>query len=310
MNKISCVIPARHKLDYTVQRLVKSIKAQDYPKRLIEIIVVTDGDSEEAKAIGIRKAKGVIIGMFCDDNVILDPMLFRKVSELHDLFPEVTGIYSKYYAHVPEDNSLNRYFSLIGCNDPLAFYLDKADRRPHWEMDGDKILEIKTFEHKVPSLGCNGFFYKADHIRQADLDHYYPMDCAEDLRRKGLKTYAVLCYPDSIHHKTADGFIDFLTKRYKYARDLYSDRSDRRWKMLGEKRDLDRLSLFILCAATIIEPIIVGIKGFRRVKDPAWFWHPVVCLGFLFIYGALACRNLVVHQSLFQRQDQKRCTTV
>ena len=82
---ISCIIPASKKdaESQNLKDLIASIKTQDFPQDQIEIIVVTnvgqdgmtllnnsqegvlyindDSDSEQAKALGIREAKGEIV---------------------------------------------------------------------------------------------------------------------------------------------------------------------------------------------------------------------------------------------------------
>jgi len=303
----SCIVPCLDKNDPLLKDLIKSIRAQDFDQDQIEIIVVTEGDSEQAKAIGIKRAKGDICLMLCADNVLSCTYLFSYVSRLFRDNSTLTGVYSRYYKHVSSDNSLNRYFSLLGANDPIAFYLGKADRKPYFDVH--KVDEISTqmiFLDKVPSLGCNGFFFRRKDLLKADLDHYYPMDVAEDLRRKEYCTYIRLNIA-YIHHKTTDGnLLTFLKKRYKYAKDLYCDRGDRRWRMVDTNKDMWRLSGFIMATLTLFPCLYTSIKGYSKGhKDIAWFWHWPVCVGFLITYGILACRNLFLHRSLFQVSTEK-----
>ncbi len=300
----SCIIPAKDDKDPKLKDLIKSIRSQQFDQNAIEIIVVTEGDSESAKSIGIKKASGEICAMFCADNLILDPYLFKKVYDQLTQYPELTGVYTKHYAYLKDDNSLNRYFSLMGVNDPIAYYVKKADRDPYTKYDENLVIEIKSFKYSIPSLGDNGFFYRRSHIIQSKLDNYYPMDCAEDLRRRGMSSYAVL-NGELVWHRTSDTLWNFLRKRYIYARDLYCDREDRRWKIVGNSKDKFRVLVFALSSALVIPNIIESIKGYRRVKDFAWFWHPIVCLGFLLIYSTLALRNLFHYKSLFSKQEKK-----
>jgi len=295
---ISCIIPCKSLDDPNLQDLLDSIKAQDFPQDQIETIVVTEGDSEQAKAIGIRKAKGKICAMFCADNYIFGGNLFKNVKNIFDSVT-VNGIYTKFYAVCHEDNSLNRYFSLMGNNDPIAYYLGKNDRLPHWKGEEIVKFDVVNFKDSIPSLGDNGFFYRRNEILQANLNHYYPMDCAEDLRKLNMKTYMRISFPH-IWHRTTDGnLIKFLIKRYKYARDLYSDRKDRRWRMLDTKSDYWKLVGFICATITVIQPVMVSIYGFTKIRDFAWFWHWPVCVGFLVTYGILVCRNILKSVFLF-----------
>jgi len=288
----SCVIPASAKdaESQNLKDLIASIKAQDFPQDKIEILVITEGDSESAKGIGIKRAKGEIIGMFCADNEITSKALFRIV--YNDLILNGnSATYPIRYAYKKEDNSINRYFSLIGGNDPICYYLGKNDRLPH-------VNSLAKYSDYPPSFGCNGFFYRAELIKKTDLDNYYPMDNAMEVPGKFCAIDS-----DSIWHRTSDNLITFLKKRYKYARDLYSDRTDRRWKIVDTTADCWRLAFFIFCTITVVPCLFTSLRGFKRVHDIAWFWHWPVCFGFLITYSILAFRNLFKYGRFFQRGD-------
>ena len=297
----SCVIPASKKdaESQMLKDLIASIRAQDFPQDQIEILVITEGDSESAKAIGIRRAKGEICAMFCADNYLIDKTAFSQVYKASAF--NVSGIYSKHYAVNKNDNSLNRYFSLMGNNDPIAFYLNKSDRRPYYEMNSEERFVCMDFFNRVPSLGDNGFFFSKKILDKANIDNYYPMDAAEDLRKQGWCFYIRLNMP-YIWHRTSDNLISFLIKRYKYARDLYCERTDRRWRMIDTNEDKLKLIWFIISTITIFPCLLVSIRGFTKIKDFAWFYHFPVCLGFLITYTLLAIRNLFKHGVLFQKR--------
>lgn len=278
----SCIIPASTAdvKSYKLNALMESIKAQDFPQDQIEILVITDGDSEQAKAIGIREAEGEICAMFCADNYVVQKDLFKWIKKGFDEHPEYSALYpSRYYCH-PLDNSLNRYFSLIGGNDPICYYLGKNDRESY-------APELNRYSKYQPSYGCNGFFYRSELIKATDLDHYYPMDNALEVPGK-----KVSLYPQTIWHRTSDNLISFLIKRYKYARDLYCDRNDRRWKIIDTREDYWKLGLFILATLTGIQPLYVSLRGYKKIPDFAWFWHWPVCIGVLITYGILTIRNV------------------
>lgn len=267
--------------------LIASIRAQDFPQDQIEILVITEGDSESAKAIGIKRAQGDICAMFCADNMIVEKELFKRVYMILRT-EDVDACFPSRYAYIKSDNSLNRYFSLIGGNDPICYYLGKNDREPH-------VDSLRLTSDYQPSYGCNGFFYSSEAIKRTDLNHYYPMDNATEIRGKFFPLSS-----EAIWHRTSDNLLNFLIKRYRYARNLYCDRTDRRWKIIGTQEDRWRLVYFILCTLTVIQPLYVSVCGFLKVRDWAWFWHWPVCVGFLATYGILAIRNLIKHANFFQ----------
>ena len=120
--KLSIVIPAKDKNDPKLAELLQSIETQDFPKGEMEVLVITEGTSESAKAIGIRKAKGEVIGILASDNQI-DDTTFLMIMYHSALVYGAAFPYS--YEYYQEDDILNRYFALIGGNDPLAYYMGK-----------------------------------------------------------------------------------------------------------------------------------------------------------------------------------------
>lgn len=283
MSRFSCIIPAKDENDPLLAELIKSIRGQIYHQDSVEIIVVTEGDSESAKAIGIRKAKGEILCMLCADNYLLDPFVFTQVDRLFRFLPDVAAIYSRHYAYKKDDNSLNRYFALTGVNDPVALYLGKNDRLPYYAPDDNELFSFLEFKDRIPSFGDNGFFVKASYFKNTNLDHYYPMDNCEDMRKKGGYLYARL-NKQYIWHRTAESLWSFLKKRFKYARDLYCRRTDRRWKMVDTPKDWFFLFLFVLQSLTILPTLALSIRGYMKKPDIAWFWHPIVCFSMTIMY--------------------------
>lgn len=305
----SCIIPASAKdlKDPKLQDLIDSIKAQDFPQDQIEIIIVGPEvpDPEQAKAEGIRRATGEICAMFCADNYIFKETIFTTIHKMMKGL-DITGVYSRHYAVAKNDNSLNRYFSMIGNNDPIAYYLGKSDRKPHFEnlakeVSGEFIIWPYS-KMPLPSLGDNGFFVKRHIlIESADLDHYYPMDVYVDINKTKMLSFFRMNFT-YLWHRTSDNLFNFLKKRYRYAAQLFCDRQDRRWKIIDTREDHWKLGLFIFYTLTGFQPLSVSIRGYRKVPDYAWFWHWPVCIGFLITYTILVIRNLFKHGALFQKR--------
>lgn len=276
--KLSYVITAKSLEDEKLRDLLKSIDDQDFPKEQREILVVTEGTSESAKAIGIRRAQGDIVCILASDNYLDDKYLTHRAMYLLDTFP-IQGCYPGYYSRVPKDSLLNRYFALIGGNDPLAIGLGKADRLP---LDKYEETEILSFDREVPTLGDNGFFVRREDILKADLYHYYHIDVCEDLRRQGLHQYARIS--SSIWHRTGEcSILSFFRRRARFGTQ-HAFNPDRRWHLVGPK-DIPRLLWFIVSSTTLVIPLIRAIRGYTKVKDVAWFLHPVMSILTVLTYG-------------------------
>lgn len=289
--KLSVIITAKNFQDPKLWDLLDSMDKQTF--RDFEIDVVTEGNSESAKAIGVKRAAGEIICILASDNYLNDPEFFEKCLKPFET-QKVTGAFPIRYFYDRKDNILNRYFALFGVNDPVPLYLHKNDRQTYYD---DEIFGYPTFlgykNHfiakldKIPTMGDNGFFIRKDRLMEADIDHYYHIDVCQDLFEKGYNRYGVVS--TSIWHKTGNNFLKFFWKRFRYA-DQYAN--NRRWKMVT-KKDLPRLIFFILSTLTLIYPLYLSIKGYRIVKDKAWFLHLPVCLITTGVYGAWTLKRLM-----------------
>ena len=275
---LSLVIPAKDKNDPKLSELLKSIEAQVFPKDQMEVLVITEGTSESAKAIGIRRAKGEVIGILAADNVLTysSDLLRAMYSETKHYGATYIGYYRSSRQFHSKGDSLNRYFALIGGNDPLSFYMGKNDKVPHWSIP-------KPFCTCGKTLGDNGFFVLKEWILKTDLDNYYHIDNANET---GL---CAKWLPFEIVHNTGGNIFKFFAKRYHYGLQ-HAFNKNRRWHLVdfSKSKDIWRLLWFIFVTLTVIEPLCLSIRGYLKVRDVAWFLHPLVCLMTLFTYGLLA----------------------
>lgn len=295
---LSLVIPAKSLNDPKLKELLESIEGQEcFPKEDLEVLVITEGTSESAKAIGIRRAKGEIIGILASDNVIHKHFLSMMCNP--ELLEHADALYPAMYHYYEKDDILNRYFSLIGGNDPLSFYMHKNDKNPHQIKDFNKVLGNTT-------IGDNGFFIKKYLIENTDLDNYYHIDNAIEALPKPARIAVV---ETSIWHKTGGNIFKFYSKRYHYGLQ-HAFNTNRRWHLVdfNRKEDICRLVWFITASLTVVHPLMTSIRGYQKVRDLAWFLHPICCMMTLLTYSALmiqvACTRL--YQSLFVHTDAQR----
>ena len=280
--KLSLVIPAKSKDDPKLADLLASIESQDFPKDEMEVLVITEGTSESAKAIGIRRAKGEVIGILASDNELIGK---DYLSLLTDYAESNGSAYPALYFYSKKDNTLNRYFSLIGGNDPLAYYMGKNDRGSYMGYPNP---------NEEGSIGDNGFFVMRELIASTDLDNYYHIDNAIEAVRKSVGIGGVYTW-----HKTGGNLFHFLKKRYHYGLQ-HAFNPNRRWHLVDfrKPKDIARLLWFILCSLTFIQPLALSIRGYLKIRDVAWFLHPFVCFSTCAVYGLLVCHVTFIR--LFQ----------
>ena len=289
--KLSLVIPAKDKNDKKLAELLRSIEAQDFPKDEMETLVITEGTSESAKAIGIRQAKGEVIGILASDNEMTYPTFLSTM--LRD-FPVVDATTTRFYFYKKDDDILNRYFALIGGNDPLSLYMGKNDREPFWNRDNDVSPEEwrRYIGKHECTIGDNGFFIKKNLIEDTDLENYYHIDNAIEAVLSGDGNINKI--HTDIWHKTGGNIFKFFAKRYSYGLQ-HAFNPNRRWHLVDfrQPKDIVRLIWFIICSLTLIQPLLLSVKGWLKIKDVAWFLHPVVCGMTLGTYSIL-----VIHLGL------------
>ena len=268
--KLSIIITAKDKNDPKLADLIESIETQEFPKSEVELLVITEGTSESAKAIGIKKAKGEVIGILASDNELIDSSF---LSTMYDACLKHESAYPNHYYYTEKDDSLNRYFALIGGNDPLAYYMRKNDRAPYFDSN-----RLNT----SGSIGDNGYFILKSSIMMTDLDNYYHIDNAIEA---GAHVHIVKL---PIWHKTGGSLIAFLKKRYHYGIQ-HAFNSNRRWHLVdfSRKEDICRLLWFVIASLTVLPTLYLSLRGYSKIRDVAWFLHPIVCLGMTFTYGIL-----------------------
>lgn len=291
--KLSVIITAKDINDLKLKDLLYSIEQQTFKN--YEVIVVTEGDSESAKAIGIKKAKGEIVCILASDNFLNYSNFFERAITFMNKNYGVSGASPIWYHYEKSDNILNRYFALFGVNDPIPLYLHKNDKLPYFYKNRitNNSFDYSFFLDEAKTFGDNGFFVKKEAIMRTDLEHYYHIDNIQDMIDKKFNLIAFINM--SIWHRTGGNIFKFFIKRYKYA-DKFATKY-RRWHMV-EKKDIPKLLWFIFCTITLIQPLYLSVKGYRVIKDRAWFLHPIVCWATLITYGIWTLKRLT--KSIFK----------
>ena len=239
----------------------------------METLIITDGTSESAKAIGIRRAKGEVIGILASDNELIGENFLNR----HYQLAMIEGASQTcYYHYVKSDDVLNRYFALFGFNDPLAFYMGKCDRLCRVETIGKFMAGTNN------TIGDNGYFVLKSLIEKTDLDNYYHIDNAIEAMNDPFYVYG------TIWHKTGGNIFKFFAKRYHYGLQ-HAFNPNRRWHLVdfSKPQDIRRLAWFIFATLTVVEPLCLSIRGYLKIRDVAWFLHWPVCFMTLVTYTLL-----------------------
>ncbi len=326
--KISVVI-ATYNSEKTIGKCLQSIRDQDYPQEEIEIILADGGsidktfsivrkynariikvpssfqNAEFNKGLGVNESKGEYILMVDHDNILPHDKWLKKM--LHPLIEDkdIVGSETLRYHYDPKASLLDRYFALFGAGDPLAFYLGKADRLSYIYNEyhlagsikdiGDYYI-VKFNKNRIPTLGANGFLIRSDILKKnADIrpNHFFHIDVNVDLIKKGYDKYAFI-KDDIIHLTGYKSILSFLYRRKLFMEQFHFITKEERRYSVFEPRDRLKLIVFILYATTVIKPLYDSTRGFLKVKDIAWFFHPILSFVILVIYSYVVLKKLII----------------
>jgi glycosyltransferase involved in cell wall biosynthesis len=282
-------------------KCLDSLKAQDYPWAKIRLIVVDDLSSdrtvavarrygakvlrsghrhiERSKAIGLKAADTELILFLDADNYLPSSTWLPQAVRALQEDPDLVAAQSARFQYQPGDPAANRYCSLMGINDPMAYYLGKRDRLTDWEKDWrvlGQVLEdrgaywkLRFSPEAVPTIGSQGFLTRRSLLKTVShWPTFFHMDANVELIAAGHRDYALLKQPVG-HDHCADNAA-FIKKCRRNLELFFQYRHLR--KYTWETPQLS-LAWTAFSMVTVLRPLAAALRGFLRRPDPAWFLH-------------------------------------
>ncbi len=314
---ISVILPTLNS-SRTLERCLRSIRAQDYPRERVEVVVADGGSldgtvavaerfgvekvvinpartGESGKAVAIGHAEGELLALIDSDNELPDPGWMRRMAAPFD-DPAVFGAEPLQFEWRADDPALNRYFALLGMNDPLCLFLGTYDREcaitGRWtdvpldiEDRGDWLRLTLTDPGRLPTLGANGCLLRRRVLNDvAWSPYYFDVDVIRNLVGAGHRGYAkVRC---AIHHEYAVRLRDFARKQDRRVRDALhyagAGLRDSPWSAHAMRRGA---GAFAVSTATMVPLVVQAVRGALRKPDRAWCYHVPVCAITLWQYA-------------------------
>ena len=316
----------------TLARCLSRIRSQNYPQSKIEILLGDGGSTDNtadlaakfgAKIISIptnkqnaefnrgtafNRAKNEFVLILDHDNFLTTDHYLRELIEPLLKHPEVVASESCYYHYDRKNSLLDRYYALFGTIEPVPFYFGKADKLMQtshfWNLHGQAkdygryyLVKFDNDPLRFPTIGTNGclmrrkiIFANAD-IRPA---YHFPIDVMVDVVAKGHNSFAFV--KNSLIHLTgARGVFTFLKRRVLFVEKYHFADGPRRRYSVYMPGDEWNLLKFIFYSLTFIKPTWDAWRGYRQIRDSAWFIHPIMCLGISFAYGWGTIKNKISH---------------
>lgn len=300
---ITVALPCYNRAE-NLERFLKNIRQQTYPKECLEIIIAdgcsTDNtvdiakkygckviqdqtpDIEKRRKISFEAAKGEYIFIVDDDNFFPNRDLLLHMMDA--LLAE--GAYAAecvWQFYDRQDYPMNRYCALFGCYDPAAYYLHRNDHMPiiskTWTLNGTVVKENNDFfkvrfnQDEVPTMGGQGFLCKKEYLsRGVSKDVVMHMDICANLIKEGKNEF--LFMKDYFGHNCVTSKKQLIKKLRRNIKRYHKESSQRTMVYEMDKLKMIRLGLVM---GTFVVPLKDAVKGYMKLADPAWLIHPVLC---------------------------------
>lgn len=302
--------------------VLKALRSQDYPKRLIEHIVIdagsTNGTIELARkykckvfvypdlkeeehmraGIGFKKAKGDILLILQSDNLMpVKNWLKMMIAPFEN--PKVFSTFTEKYSFKKNMSATTRYMALIGANEPLIspLFLDKIEKimmTTKRYNKGEIVSENKNYyvvkfdKSSFPPLGDNGQMVRRSVMEKVNKDpkNYMHLDTFAKMFDLGYDTCGVV--KSSITHFITPNIIHLVRRRVEIKERFFDNRrKTRRFLIFDSNSEKDRINLakFIVFSITLVPTIYQSIKGYLKIRDNAWFLHSFICFLMLVAYS-------------------------
>ncbi len=321
---VSVLIPTLNAERY-LEGCLRSLREQEYPPDLIEIIVA-DADSVDATrgilsryrvdsivanpGVTTEAARAILnplatkeLVLYVDaDNYLVGKNWLRRMVQPFIDDERVFAAEPLRFDYRRSDPALNRYFSLAGINDPLSLFMGNYGRYSYitgkWTQvrHGEEVrigyLIAELMPGHVPTMGSQGFIVRTDVLRQVSQgEFYFDLDGVTDMVEKGHRYVAKVDV--SIGHQFARGLVSLRRKVRRRAEDYlyWRDRRTYPWLTSG-KWPIVRFALYTVLVAPLIWQ---AFRGWARVHDWAWLYHIPVCWLTLWIYGGAVIRSGIQH---------------
>lgn len=307
--KLSIVL-ATYQGERTIKKCLDSIFSQNYPKKLIEVLIIDGGSKDKTleiakkypikifnnfkkhsegkgmgKSQGFDRASSDFIIFIDQDNVLLSKNWINNILKplLRDKDIYISG--SK-ITLIKDDNLINKYLSMVGT-DPFmtSFSIDgqvSLNKRQFKKVDN--FLVFRMNKDKWYIAGSNGYAYRKEDIEKIGG---YSQDSDIIYKFANLNKKLAICLDAPLQHlNISKGLSEFIKKRDYHIKYFIRENSKNRvvkYFSPSMKGKLNIISHYLLSLA-LLPNLFVSIKNSIRDKQILWLLHPFMVVLTLLIY--------------------------
>jgi glycosyltransferase involved in cell wall biosynthesis len=295
----SFVLPTLNASGAQLELALGSIRAQDYPAELVEIVVADGGSTDSTRADarrhgarvidnpnrlaewgvkeGMLASQADIVVVFASDNELIGTSWLSRIADLFESDDELAAVYGR-LASGGDDPPLNKYVALIQ-SEPLNWFLNRnleeyLARHPP-SSDGFARFEIAAGRPLI--WGANGLAVRREWALPAWQREGYVAD-VDAFHRMVQAGHARVAYsprPHVYHHQVAT-LADFRRKwRRNASQHLVAQASTREldWVLVpGFRR---RVALWIVYSTIPVFSTADALRRAVRDRSVYWLYHPL-----------------------------------
>ena len=315
---VSVIIPV-YNASRDLATCLGNLRTQDYPGDRLHLLVVDDDSTDDSrevaerggatvlrnghhniergKSIGLAHASSELVLLLDSDNTLPSPDWLRTAVKALLDHPEVVGAQAAWFTYKRDDPPANRYCSLFGIGDPVAYYVRKQDHLSHldtnWTLNGTVVTRhpdyflVRFTPRTMPTIGSQGFLTRKSLLLRTNwTPSLFHVDSNLELVAAGHDLYAIL--RREVGHDYVHSVGHLLGKLRRNAELFYGQRGERThvWSVSPL-----RLALPLLKMTTVVVPLRDAVRGYRLIRDAAWFLHPVLCVYVPLMYAVLYARS-------------------
>lgn len=298
--KISIVIPTYNE-ESNIAKCLRSIFDQNYPKKLIEVIVVDDKSTDKtvevvqkfpvkvmysgkkhaeiSKMIGFKKATGEYAVYLDADIELRGKNWIRKMLKplLED--ESIIGSFTRYYNN-SDSPAIERYLNFDPLQrDGIYQYFSPSIEQTITEKKTEYFI-CEYVEGKIPPAGLCLYQRKKLLKLVSDFKMFLELDFLVLLVRKGLNRFAYVPTAGLYHHHASSLKQLIYKRKYNLTQVYFIHMTNKlyTWFDLNDLRDLLKIAMWIIYANLIIPSLILGIYKSIKYRDWAGLYEPLVNL--------------------------------
>lgn len=296
-------------------KCLSSISLQDYPKDKIETIIADGGSTDETlkiakvfkakifenllktgeagKAVALRQSQKDLVALIDSDNILPEKDWLKKMIEPF-LDPDIIGSEPWEFTYRKQDSFINRYFALIGANDPYCYFVGNFDKRSalseEWttikleQVDKGKYIKAKMEGKFLPTVGANGTIWRRNILQKIIGKNNYLFDTDIPYLLAENSPFYFAKVKVGIVHLYCRRFRDFYRKQKRRAKDFFFLEKKKKRVYTYQKQKSSQLK-FIFSVILIFPLIFQSVRGYLKKPDTVWLFHPFACLMTLWVYG-------------------------